>query len=112
MKIALDYDGTYNTNRKFWNDFCQLTREWGHQVYIVTARSPHKDRIPIDRLPPLELIENIIYCDGIAKKWHLHHHYDLDIDIWIDDRPDNILNNSPATKEVLAAWRTSPDYVK
>lgn len=112
MKIALDYDGTYNKDREFWNEYLSLCEVRGHLVYVVTARSPEKDLIPVEKLPPPHLFEGVIYCNGIAKRWHLHHHYDLDIDIWIDDRPDNIMNNSPATKEVLAAWRASPQYLE
>lgn len=115
MKIALDYDKTYNLNKPFWDTFIMMSKAAGHDVHIVTARSPAKDRLTYKQIP-LEVYDYlaktnpVIYCDGIAKRWHLHHHYDLDIDVWVDDKPDNIVANSTATKEILEGWRASEDY--
>jgi hypothetical protein len=101
MIIALDYDKTYTLAPSFWDDFILMADDYGHMVYIVTARSPTKDTIE-DGLPC-----EVIYCDGVAKRWALHHFHDIDPDIWIDDKPDNILFNSTATKEQLTEWRAN-----
>lgn len=108
MKIALDYDHTYNVDKSFWDYVIVGAEHVGHKVYIVTARHQEKDNID-DRV--MEGVP-IIYCNGVAKRWHLHHNHNLDIDVWIDDRPDNIIANSTATKEVLDAWRVSEEYLK
>jgi hypothetical protein len=114
VKIALDYDRTYQHEKDFWDAFLLLSKAAGHQVWIVTARSPVKDRLTTGQVSSAtrELLQDIIYCDGIAKRWALHHFHDLDIDVWIDDKPDNILENSSATKEVLKGWRESEEYRK
>lgn len=111
MKIALDYDRTYNADKPFWDKFITMSTSSNNQIWIVTARGP-EDKLSLEQVKPniRDCLEDIIYCNGIAKRWHLHHHYDLDIDVWIDDKPDNILSNSTATKEVLVAWRASEEY--
>lgn len=108
MKIALDYDETYNKDTSFWEEVIATAKLYGHEVMIVTARCPKQDRID-DRV---EAGIPIYYANGIAKKWYMHHHENIDIDVWIDDKPDNIINNSQATKEVLREWRASEAYVK
>lgn len=110
MKIALDYDKTYTLNKPFWNKFAIDARENGFDIRIITIRNPLKDNIDdrvADGLP-------IIYTDGVAKKWYCYHNaYNTEgwnPDVWIDDRPETIINNSGATREQLAEWRASPDH--
>lgn len=103
MKIALDYDLTYTLDPDFWNDFIDMAGGHGHDIRIVTARSPNHDKIDVN-LP-------VIYCDGVAKRFHCHWFADdgkgWDPDIWIDDKPQSVDNNSTATKEALAEWRAN-----
>jgi hypothetical protein len=99
MKIALDYDRTYDKAPEFWDDFIDLATDYGHEVRIVTARNPDLDNIDDDVYVP------IIYCDGVAKRFVCHHFNDWDPDIWIDDKPESVDHNSTATKEQLAEWR-------
>lgn len=99
MKIALDYDDTYTKDVDFWNEFLRLSREYGHEVRIVTARHNVKDKIFV----PAE----IIYCDGVAKRFVCHHHAEYDVDIWIDDKPQSVDNNGPLTRAQLEEWRAS-----
>lgn len=114
MKIALDYDKTYTKDKKLWDEFIRLAKLKDHKVYIVTARCPVKDRIANDKLPPGDRWGNeyvqVIYCNGVAKKWCLRNHHEIEIDIWIDDKPEGILNNSTATPEILEKWRESEEY--
>jgi len=116
MKIALDYDKTYNVDKEFWNKFVQLCFEYGHDVRIVTARSPTDDPLSEDKVPDIP----VIYCDGIAKRFFCHWFVDKksvdergwDPDVWIDDKPEGIGQNSTATKEILEEWRKSEEYQK
>jgi len=99
MKIALDYDGTYTEAPDFWDNVIALAQDYGHDIRIVTARNPKADVIDDND-------HEIIYCDGIAKRFYCHWFADgFDPDIWIDDRPESIDNNSKATKEDLKIWR-------
>jgi hypothetical protein len=79
----------------------------------VTARSPKNDPLEYDRLPFKEEFP-VIYCDGVAKRFHCHWFADdgkgWDPDVWIDDKPEGIDKNSTATKEILAVWRESEEY--
>lgn len=105
LKIALDYDQTVTTDPDFWYAFRELVASYGHDVRIVTARSPTKDNI--DK----HLVDvPIIYCDGVAKRFVCHHFHDWDPDIWIDDKPQSVDNNSTATKEILKDWRDTREH--
>lgn len=110
MKIALDYDKTFNLDREFWSMFEILAHKYSHEVRIVTARSPKNDKLTKEQTCDIP----IIYCDGIAKKFYCHWFADdgkgWDPDVWIDDKPEGINNNSGATREVLAEWRASEEY--
>lgn len=116
MKIALDYDRCYNVDKEFWNKVVDLAKEHNHDIRIVTARSPVDDVLDKDRVPDIP----VIYCDGIAKRFFCHWFVDKtsaedrgwDPDVWIDDKPQGIDSNSNATKEILAEWRKSEEYLK
>lgn len=101
MNIALDYDLTYTKDPILWAAFVNLARVQGHDVRIVTARNP-----VLDKIEDVGDIE-VIYCDGVAKRFVCHHFNDWDPDVWIDDRPQSVDHNSTATKEVLAEWRAN-----
>lgn len=104
MKIALDYDLTYTADRVFWNAFITAARESGHDVRIVTIRDERHDRT--QPLIALEQHVPVIYTRGVAKEWFCTHFGDGFLpDIWIDDRPRTILENSDATPEALVQWR-------
>lgn len=105
MKIAIDYDFTFTLDPEFWMWFIIDAIDSGHDPKIVTSRSPTLDNID-------DIFENIcdvIYCDGVAKRFVCHHFENWDPDIWIDDKPSAVDNNSTATKEQLAEWRKTRD---
>ena len=103
MKIALDYDNTYTQDPKLWNNFINDAEQKGHEVRIVTARAPEEDKIEgLGDIP-------IIYCDGVAKRfyctWFADDRNGWIPDVWIDDKPQSVDNNSQATREHLEEWR-------
>lgn len=104
MKIALDYDQTYTLDPDFWNDVIDAAVDRGHEIRIVTARAPEEDKIPV-----LSDFLDIIYCDGIAKRfyctWFADDRRGWIPDVWIDDKPQSVDNNSTATREALEEWR-------
>lgn len=116
IKIAIDYDRTWNADSGAFYDVAKTFYDRGHTVYVVTARSATKDNIFEEKdiaaanlldAEQTGIVQDVIYCDGVAKRWALHHYHDLDIDIWIDDKPQSILYNSTATKEILEEWRAN-----
>lgn len=102
MKIALDYDDTYTLCPNLWDDFIDLCLRQGFDIRIVTHRHEKFDRVP-------SLYYNIpvIYTNGVAKAWWCHHYEDFDPDVWIDDKPKSVIENSSASKEWLAEWRAT-----
>lgn len=109
MRIALDYDNTYSADPTFWDSFIVNARHHGHEVFIVTARDER-----FDRTAPLVELEKksfalggplkIWWCRGVAKKWFMHH-FGVDVDVWVDDKPESIFANSPTPRDELAQWR-------
>lgn len=108
MRIALDYDLTYTADPDLWDLFIDNCIHIGHDIRIVTTRSPTKDPLSEIQFPWGDI--PVIYCDGVAKRFVCHHYHDFDVDIWIDDKPQGVDNNSTATKEVLEKWRASEEY--
>lgn len=106
MKIALDYDGTYSADPGFWAVVIGVARHRGHDIRVVTARDDLVDRTA--PLADLEALVPVIYTRGIAKRWYCTHFTpDFVPDVWIDDRPEAIIENSRSTPEALAEWRNT-----
>jgi hypothetical protein len=101
--IALDYDGMYNRDPDFWNDFIKMSHTRGHKVVLLTYRDERFDRSSL--LDELEKIIPVYYTRGVAKKWWNTYFGTGHVDIWIDDRPEAILNNSSLPPGPLAEWR-------
>lgn len=89
MKLGLDWDGTFNTDKLFWLRFCRMAMAHEHEVYIVTRRSPIDHPIIDAPVGLNECTKGIYYTSGEQKRPYMD---DLDchIDIWIDDIPDGI----------------------
>ncbi len=101
MKIALDYDNTYTLDPDGWNIFIETMISRGHEIYIVTHRHYELDKIPHD------IKIHIIYTNGVAKKLYTWAFHGVEIDVWIDDKPETVFENSKATKEWLEEWRAT-----
>jgi len=80
MLIALDYDKTYTADPVLWDEFIRSAQARGHTVKIVTMRYESEAIIS----PPVE----VIYTSRNAKSGYLK------ADIWIDDSPHWINQNS------------------
>lgn len=92
MIIALDYDGTYTADSGLWDDFIRAARKNLHQVHIVTMR--HESE-------PVRLgakVDRIHYTDRKAKRAYMELR-GIQVQIWIDDRPEFIL--MPATPRAI-----------
>lgn len=88
MKIALDYDETFTTDKILWSQFVQNAISSGHEVTFVTIRSElgYND----DILNDAKLLAiDCIFTAGKQKSGC------FDADIWIDDAPEMI---PPASK--------------
>ena len=82
MKIALDYDGTYTKDPQLWDQFIALARKREHEVIIVTQRIKDEEyeQITMNYSIPIH------YTARRPKIWSK-----LDVDIWIDNNPYDIV---------------------
>jgi len=104
MRIALDFDQTVTLDPEFWRAFIRLAQDAGHDIRIVTARDDKLDRTAM--VASMESLCPVIYTRGIAKRWFCGHFGgNFQPDVWIDDRPEAVIANSPTTPEDLARWR-------
>ena len=85
MVIGIDYDDTITLDRGFWLAFYFMARAAGHEVYVTTMRYEHE---PIDDFP------GMIYYTGRKAKKPFMEALGIKIDVWIDDRPEFIDNDS------------------
>lgn len=84
--ISLDYDDTYTKDPELWLAFVKAAKARKHRVCVVTMRFPHEGRGMDPRL--LELCE-VFYTSRQLKRAFMER-LKIQIDIWIDDRPDFI----------------------
>jgi 5'(3')-deoxyribonucleotidase len=110
VKVAVDFDRTITTDVDGWVGVMSTLRDRGFDVFVVTARSSQ-----LDRCGELDWIEYqcdfpVFYTNGVAKKFWCLHNGPGEVDIWIDDKPENILENSTATPEFLVEWRATREF--
>lgn len=104
MIIALDYDGTYTADPELWDGFIRAARKRMHEVHIVTMRH-YGETVVLG-----EPVNRVHYTDRKAKRPFMEA-LGLQVQIWIDDRPDFIENDAaprrapgPALAWELGAW--------
>lgn len=104
MHIALDYDLTYTADREGWDAFITLMRARFHVVSIVSYRDAAIDwNADLTRLR--DELKIPVHCTGgVAKKWWCQTN-GVRVDVWIDDSPKSIFENSSMSPEDLAQWR-------
>lgn len=103
MRIALDYDKTYDADPELWDDLIRLCEVMGHEIVLLTYRDERFDVTPLleslsERIP-------VYFTRGVAKKFWSEQFGPGPIDVWIDDRPEAILNNSHFAPDQLVHWR-------
>lgn len=92
MKIALDYDKTYTVDPMFWDKIIDLAKERGHTVSFVTMRYPtQKEELKIAEHFNIPI--PVVYTGRKAKVQYCLNN-GIEFDIWIDDKPYYLLNDS------------------
>lgn len=107
MRIALDYDKTYTEDPPFWDEFIRMCRARGHEVRIVTARDERHDMTWDLHILSRRII--VHWCRGVAKRWWMGHFSgdNWQPTIWIEDKPEAVLENSAFSPDSLKEWRTT-----
>lgn len=104
MKISFDYDNTISADLEGWHQVMNLMRDRGHEVFVVTFRDEDHDWND-DLIFLLEDDFNIYFTGGVAKRWWCAHFGPGNVDVWVDDKPEAIINNSDFSPEQLVVWR-------
>lgn len=85
LKIALDYDETYTTDKSFWRTFVELAKSHQHRVSFVTYRTNGD----CDNNADIEYDSE--QCGiNVVYSWCKPKRSVFDADIWIDDSPATI----------------------
>lgn len=84
MLIALDHDGTYTADPAMWDQFIAQAALRGHEILCVTMRYPGEAvSVPCE----------VVYTSRAAKAKHMVGLGRVP-DIWIDDKPHWIYQDS------------------
>lgn len=104
MNIALDYDGTFTADPKFWLAFIVRAVTSGHSVSIVTMRYP-SECTPAMGFIDLESLHHIVdvVCTSRKAKKPYCVAQGHDFNIWIDDHPEALL------MDAAQAWPTTEE---
>jgi len=102
MVIALDYDGTWTVDPKFWRAFVHMAINAGHTVIMVTQRCrAYPEQVKevedeIDKLIPIIFAGDpmLPMSKSLAAKISDRH-----VDIWIDDNPQSVIVPMYKTRE-------------
>ena len=104
MHIALDYDNTYTADRNAFKAIIRCFQSSGHKVTCVTLRNGIEDWHEDFKELKESYGVDTVFCNGRAKRKVTQEH-NIGIDIWIDDTPSGIDNDSPFTEQELSVWR-------
>jgi hypothetical protein len=87
MRIAIDYDGTWDRDPEAFLAVALAFRDAGHEVVMVTVRSERRPGSPLPSVPPWITV----YATGLAPKRAHMEELGIEVDIWIDDQPEWIV---------------------
>lgn len=85
MRIAIDYDNTYDRNPAMWNRFITDAISQGCAVWIVSSRTDNEENREQLRVKGCFLV----LTSHSPKLWFCEQR-GLNIDVWIDDDPFSI----------------------
>lgn len=91
MLIALDFDKCFSEDPDLWLGFIGYARARRHQVMIVTQRYEHENEQVERQLKGK--VDKIVYTGRKGKMRHMLF-LGLKPDIWIDDEPKWIFEDS------------------
>lgn len=88
MRIALDFDDTYDKDPFFWNDVVKNAKSRGHEVRFVTMRHEQEGA---DVEEAAEFLGIDIIYTGRKQKRPFCAALNFFPDVWIDDSPEFIV---------------------
>jgi hypothetical protein len=94
MIISIDFDKTYTADPVLWNTFARAAQQRGFRVICVTARHPADIDEVINSLGVVIGRENCFPTNLEPKRQFMMQNHGIHVDIWIDDMPEMIVENS------------------
>lgn len=91
MKFCLDYDETYTRDPGLWHAFIRSAKQRGHKVYCISFRHEHQMDEPRMTVGKYVGPEHC-YGTGHTSKRTFAEAMGLQIDVWIDDLPELIVD--------------------
>ncbi len=86
LTIAIDFDDTFGADPQAWRKVVGVLHEMGHQCVLVTNRP---DEMGNDVRAEVGDLMPILFA-GVWSKRSTAHNAGYNVDIWIDDSPQNI----------------------
>lgn len=104
MHISVDFDRCYRRDPDTWANVVDMFEQNGHRCFLITKRrGDDPERVQEVRDTVTNDIPIIFagrhYKDDVAQ------HYDIDIDVWIDDHPEFIRSPSNLKRRLMNAKR-------
>jgi len=92
MLICIDFDGTYTADPELWDLFLEAAKMKGHTVVCATMRYENELQ-PVRNMLEGKVSE-IIPTSRKAKHAFVRNHLGKRPDIWIDDQPHWLFEDS------------------
>lgn len=93
--ISLDYDDTFTKDPKLWRSFASAARQRGHRVVVCTMRYEGQESVPvIESLGDIVPSEDFYFTSRQLKREFMEAR-GVQVDIWIDDKPEYIVAGVP-----------------
>jgi len=89
MLIGLDFDQTFDKDPQMWRKFVDLAANYGHQVWIVTARTDNRENREV--LEEFCAGLTVVFTNGSPKPWFIQNIFKRNVDVWIDDDPKRLI---------------------
>ena len=91
MNLSLDFDDTYTRDPQMWDNFIRLAQLSGHNVYLVTARTPEQGEEVLNSVGKVVGRDRCYFTSMQGKRKYMWANK-IRIDVWIDDMPDMIVS--------------------
>lgn len=91
LNIAIDYDDTFTADPAAIAALANLMRGYGHHVMLVSCRRNTEENVD-------QIMESLhqhhcmmpIYLTGLGAKRPFMEGHAVNVDIWIDDKPESV----------------------
>lgn len=89
MKIAVDFDGTWDEDPEMFGELVNVIKDFGHDVCVVTGRIERQKKWVEEQV--LAHADVDIYYAGVTPKRYYMKERNVEIDVWIDNEPGSII---------------------